>query len=137
MENNVQNVEMKFGMLSKEPLDWLPENMSPQDYLCKLLEPQLQLGEQQRDVCILRVDVKGIRNGKPERQLYHVIDYRDLETGFTAMNRTVGFPASIAAQMILKGEITERGLRSPIYDIPFEFFVAELEKRGIQITQLG
>jgi len=125
---------MKFGMLSKEPLDWLPENMSPQDYLCKLLEPQLQLGEQEQDVCILRVDVKGMRNGQPERHLYHVIDYRDLETGFTAMNRTVGFPASIAAQMILKGEISEKGLLSPIHHMPFEPFKKELEIRGIIIT---
>ena len=125
---------MEFGMLSKEPLDWLPDNMSPQDYLCKFLEPQLQLGEQERDVCILRVDVKGIWNGKQVRQLYHVIDYRDLETGFTAMNRTVGFPASIAAQMIMKGEITEKGLLSPIHHMPFEPFKKELEIRGIIVT---
>jgi saccharopine dehydrogenase-like NADP-dependent oxidoreductase len=100
-----------------------------------LLEPQLQLGEQERDVCILRVDVKGIRNGQPERHLYHVIDYRDLETGFTAMNRTVGFPASIAAQMILKGEISEKGLLSPIHHMPFDSFVEELGKRGIMFTK--
>ncbi len=126
---------MKFGMLSKEPLDWLPDNMSPQDYLCKLLEPQLQLGEQERDVCILRVDVKGIRNGNQERQLYHVIDYRDLETGFTAMNRTVGFPASIVAQMILKGEIKEKGLLSPIHHTPYDSFIKELGKRGIKVIK--
>lgn len=85
-------------------------------------------GEQERDVCILRVDVKGIRNGKSERQLYHVIDYRDLETGFTAMNRTVGFPASIAAIMILKGEISEKGLLSPIHHMPFEIFLKKIRK---------
>lgn len=128
---------ISLGMFSKEPLEWLSNKMSPQDYLCKLLEPQLQLGEKERDVCILRLDVKGIRNGKSDRLIYHVIDYRDLETGFTAMNRTVGFPASIATQMILNDEITERGLLSPIHDIPFESFIAELEKRGIQVTQSG
>ncbi len=126
---------MELGMLSKIPLDWLPNNMSPQDYLCKFLEPQLQLGEQERDMCILRVDVKGIRNGRQERSLYHVIDYRDLETGFTAMNRTVGFPASIAAQMILKGEITEKGLLSPIHHMPYERFKMELENRGIVVKK--
>ena len=128
---------INLGMFSKEPLEWLSNKISPQDYLCKLLEPQLQLGEKERDVCILRLDVKGIRNGKPDRLIYHVIDYRDLETGFTAMNRTVGFPASIATQMILNDEIRERGLLSPIHDIPFESFIAELKKRGIQVTQSG
>ncbi len=124
---------MELGMLSKIPLDWLPDNMSPQDILCKLLEPHLQLGGQERDVCILRVDVKGMRNGELERQLYHVIDYRDLESGFTAMNRTVGFPASIATLMILQGQITEIGLLSPIHHIPYDPFKLELEKRKIII----
>ncbi len=126
---------IELGMLSKEPLDWLPEKMSAQDVLCKLLEPQLKLGANERDVCILRVDVKGIRNSKQERQLYHVIDYGDLGTGFTAMNRTVGFPASIAAQMILKGDIVEKGLLSPIHHLPFEPFINELEKRGINVMK--
>jgi len=51
------------------------------------------------------------------------------------MNRTVGFPASIAAQMILKGEISEKGLLSPIHHMPFDSFVEELGKRGIMFTK--
>jgi saccharopine dehydrogenase-like NADP-dependent oxidoreductase len=51
------------------------------------------------------------------------------------MNRTVGFPASIAAQMILKGEISEKGLLSPIHHIPFDSFMEELGKRGIKVIK--
>jgi len=47
----------------------------------------------------------------------------------------VGFPASIAAQMILKGEISEKGLLSPIHHMPFDSFVEELGKRGIMFTK--
>ena len=43
--------------------------------------------------------------------LLQVIDRRDLETGLTAMNRTVGFTASIGAQMLGVGSIAKRGLR--------------------------
>ncbi len=44
---------------------------------------------------------------------------RDLETGFTAMSRTVGYTASIGALMIGTGKITQRGLLSPVTDIPY------------------
>ncbi len=31
-------------------------------------------------------------------------------------------------------ELTKRGLMSPITDIPYDHFVGELRKRGIQVT---
>ena len=46
---------------------------------------------------IIRVEASGIKGGEEERVIQHVIDFRDLETGFTAMNRTVRYTASIVA----------------------------------------
>jgi len=57
----------------------------------------------------------------------------DLETGLTAMSRTVGFPASIGAQMIGTGRITKRGILSPVTDVPYETVREELAQRGIQM----
>jgi saccharopine dehydrogenase-like NADP-dependent oxidoreductase len=62
-----------------------------------------------------------------------LIEKRDLETGFTAMTRTVGFAASIGANMILRGDIQKRGVLSPARDVPYERFVDELKKRGIHV----
>jgi saccharopine dehydrogenase-like NADP-dependent oxidoreductase len=59
---------------------------------------------------------------------------RDLETGHSAMSRTVGYTASIGAQMIASGQITGRGLLSPVNDVPYEPFVRELQRRGIRAT---
>ena len=39
-------------------------------------------------------------------QIIGMIDYRDLDTGLTAMSRTVGYTASIGAQMIATRKIT-------------------------------
>ena len=50
------------------------------------------------------------------------------------MNRTVGYTASIGAQMIGTGQITKRGLLSPVTDIPYKTFSRELDKRGIRVT---
>ena len=66
---------------------------------------------------------------------HQTLDRRDMETGLLAMQRTVGCTASIGAQMILRGDITKRGLLTPTRDIPVDTFIAELEKRNIIITR--
>ena len=64
-----------------------------------------------------------------------MIDRRDLETGLLAMQRTVGYTASIGAQMVLNGQVTKRGLLTPTRDIPSDIFIEELGKRGINIQR--
>ena len=78
----------------------------------------------------MRILVLGIGlQGRACEVTHRLVDRRDLETGFFAMNRTVGFPASIGAQMILSGNIEARGVLSPAKHVPVETFLAELEKR--------
>ena len=69
------------------------------------------------------------------RITYDLFDMRDLETGLFAMNRTVGYTASIVAQMIADGEIKTKGLLTAIRDIPCTRFLDEIKKRGIRITE--
>ena len=76
----------------------------------------------------------GLKLGRRRRVSYQLIDYRDLNTGLFAMNRTVGYTASIGAQLIASGQITQRGVLAPVTDIPYDLLASELGKRGIQIT---
>jgi lysine 6-dehydrogenase len=103
-------------------------------FLAAAIEPHIQYRDDERDVVVVRVDVKGREGGEKKRAVYQVIDRRDLETGFTAMSRTVGYTTSIGALMIGTGKITKRGVLSPINDIPYGPFAQELGKRGIRIT---
>lgn len=103
-------------------------------FLAAVMEPHLQYQENERDIAVIRVEVEGRKAGKRKRALYQVVDRRDLTTGFTAMSRTVGFTASIGAQMIGSGELNTRGLLSPVKDVPYGPFVRELRKRGIVVT---
>jgi saccharopine dehydrogenase-like NADP-dependent oxidoreductase len=109
--------------------------VTPREFLVALLEPQLRLRDDERDIAIVRVDARGVKNSKRTRVVYQLIDYRDLSTGFTAMQRTTGFTASIGAQMILRGDIGKKGIIFPGTDIPFNVFKAELEKRGMKIER--
>ena len=124
-----------LGFLKEEPILVNGQEISPRQFVHDLIEPQIHYAPDERDVAGIRIDVRGLKDGKCKRIIYQMIDRRDLETGFLAMQRTVGYTASIAAQMLLRGDINKRGLLSPTRDIPVEEFVAELKKRNIIITR--
>ena len=122
-----------LGFLETEPVSQLGD-VTPRDFMVAHLGPRLQYAADQRDAVILRVEAEGA-GGPADGLKMDLIDFRDLETGLFAMNRTVGFAASIAAQMIATGAIAGHGLLSPITDVPWPTFVSELERRGITIVE--
>lgn len=126
---------VRLGFLDETPIQLGDELVSPRRFTHDLLVPQLQYQEGERDMAILRVDARGIKGGLRKRVLYHIVDRRDLGTGLLAMQRTVGFTASIGTQMILRGDIQGRGLLSPITDVPADIFFEELRQRGILIQR--
>ncbi len=124
-----------LGFLQDEPIQVEDAKVSPRQFLHDLLSPQLHYHQDERDIAAIRIDVRGIKDGKRKRIIYQMVDWRDLETGFLAMQRTVGYTASIGAQMILQGDIQKRGLLEPGNDVPSDVLIAELEKRGITIKR--
>jgi len=129
------NIMVKMGFLEEKTIEVSKNLVSPKEFVHNLLAPQLQYQEGERDAVIVRVEVLGLKNDQKKRAIYQVVDYRDLETGFLAMQRTVGFTASIGAQMILRGDIKKRGLLSPLKDVPANIVLQELEKRNIQVER--
>ena len=122
-----------LGFLAEQPVMVGGQEVSPRQFVHDLLSPQLQYRDDERDVAAIRIVVEGVMDGQSKRIIYQMIDRRDLDTGLMAMQRTVGYTASIGAQMILRGDIKKRGLLTPTSDVPSDIFIAELEKRGIQI----
>ncbi|MDD5678572.1 MAG: saccharopine dehydrogenase C-terminal domain-containing protein [Kiritimatiellae bacterium] len=109
--------------------------IAPRTFLCKLLEPQLRYAKTERDVAYIRVDVRGLKNGRRTRVIYELFDYRDLATGLMAMNRAVGYTACIGAKMIVRGDIAGRGVLSPARDVNFLVFRDEIKKCGMRIRR--
>ncbi len=125
----------KLGLLEDKSVNINGITLNQRKILANLLEPKLQYKDNERDIAILRVEIEGNKNGKTQRYIYEMIDYRDLDTGLMAMNRTVGFTAAIGAQMIAEGVITKTGLLNPIKDIPYQPFIEHLKKRHIKIRK--
>jgi len=122
-----------LGFLEQSPVPGLGP-VTPREFMIRHLGPRLQYAPDQRDAVILRVEARG-EGGASDGLVLELIDYRDPATGLMAMNRTVGFPASIAAQMLASGQIRARGLLSPIQHMPWAALVKELSRRGIVIVE--
>ncbi|MFC1741745.1 saccharopine dehydrogenase family protein [Nanoarchaeota archaeon] len=120
-----------LGLIDEDPV----YGISPRKYMAKVLEPRLSYKDAEQDMVVLHNEISGMKDGKYKRITQQVIDTRDLTTGFMAMNRTVGFTASIIAQMILKRQIKGRGILNPGKDIPYKDFKQELSKRGISVEE--
>lgn len=124
----------QLGLLDETPVAAGGAQVAPREVVRALLEqPQFQYADDEQDVAFIRVDMRGLKNGQRRRIVYDMSDVRDLQNGLMGMNRCVGYTASIGAQMILRGDIVQRGLVSPLTDIPADVFLKELQARGITI----
>ncbi len=120
-----------LGLLDDSPV----LGISPKKYLATVLSPKLQYKDDEQDMIVLRNEIIGMKGSERIKMVQQVIDTRDLGTGLMAMNRTVGFTASIIAQMIMKGKIKGSGVLNPAKDIPYEAFLKEIEARGVKISE--
>ncbi|MBC7358186.1 MAG: saccharopine dehydrogenase NADP-binding domain-containing protein [Desulfacinum sp.] len=133
--NALVNALSELGFLEDAPVDVGGCSVSPRQFLVHHLTPRLTFADDERDVVILLARAWGLKGGEPRRVSYWLMDYRDLETGLFAMNRTVGYTAAIGAQLILNGTITRRGLLNPARDVPPDVLLSELERRGMTVQK--
>ena len=78
---------------------------------------------------------RGVKDGRRKTVTSELIIERDLKSGLFGMSLGVGYPASIVAQMLARGEITEPGLLNPLTHVPDGRFLDELGTRGIQVAE--
>jgi len=123
----------KLGFLSHMPVDGLSDEVSPFDLVARLLEPQLQYDDSEKDLCVMVNKIEGVEKGRQRQVTYSLLIERDLVTGLMAMSMGVAYPACIAAEMIVKGEIAQKGVLSPAIDVPCDVFIDRLNKKGIKV----
>jgi lysine 6-dehydrogenase len=102
--------------------------------LHRLLEPKIKAAPGEPDFVVVRVVAKGIKDGEPRQVLVELIDRYDPDTGFTAMERTTGWDASIKAIMTVQGDIP-RGVHPAEIAVPPVRYVEELRRRGFALRE--
>ncbi len=127
---------IECGLLDSDPVSFDGELIAPRKFVGKVLSDRISLGKD-RDLTLLRVDVKGKRDGESTRHRYEMIDHYDTSQRMTSMARTTAFPCSIAAQMLGTGQVTKKGLVPPELAFKGDLrkkFLRYLRVRGMRIT---
>jgi lysine 6-dehydrogenase len=126
----------KLGFLSDDPVPGLAGDITPHQFLTRMLEPRLQYQDDEKDLAVMQNVFTGIKNGKKKTVIFNVLIERDLNTGLMGMAIGVSYPACIVAEMIAAGVIPEKGVLSPIRHIPSSPFLSQLQNRGIVIEEI-
>lgn len=132
------NVMVKSGFLDRSPVPVGDVSVSPMSFTASVLasQPQFRYADDEQDMTFIRVDVRGTRadRGGGVQVIYDLVDTRDFATGFTSMQRTVGFTLARGARLILGGELGKHGLLTPL-DVSYASVFPALERHGIHVVR--
>lgn len=127
------------GFFDTEYMDVGDSKIRPIDVTSRLLIEQWRLGENEADLTVMQVIMKGTHNGKHERRDFYLLDRFDEATGTTSMARTTGYTCAIVARQVVTGMFTQKGICPPEYvgAVPdcYEHLLAELERRNIIVQE--
>ena len=122
----------EMGLLSLEPVKMKGTEIVPRDAFIAAVSPQLTKPSG-KDLVALRVEVQG---KKGNRVAWQLLDYFDEATGISAMMRTTGYSLAITGVMQVDGRITAAGVHTPDEAVPFQAYVDELKRRGVEIREV-
>jgi saccharopine dehydrogenase-like NADP-dependent oxidoreductase len=122
------------GLLDIEPVNFAGQAISPREFFLSLIEPRLRPLAGDEDVCVMWNTAWG-----PQGQADNFMWTKaDRERGLSAMARVTSSTAAIAANLLAKGEIREKGIVAPeeaFKDKAYEVFMNELEEREISVVE--
>ncbi|XP_075525767.1 lysine ketoglutarate reductase/saccharopine dehydrogenase isoform X4 [Dermacentor variabilis] len=121
-----------LGLLDDIPVE---KKNTPLDTLIFHLSNRLAYEPGERDIVIMRHDI-GIQWHDEKKEMRHVdmVTYGD-PNGYSAMAKTVGYPAAIAAKMILQGEIQAKGMVLPFAQEIYGPMIQRLKNEGIRSSE--
>nr|SVE94073.1 EOG090X0141 [Simocephalus serrulatus] len=119
-----------LGLLSEE---LVVKHSNPIDTISQYLAKRLALGPADRDLVVLRHEVEILwPDQRHELRGINLVCYgQSSSDGYSAMARTVGYPAAIATKMLLDGEIQRKGMVLPFIQDIYRPMLKRLKAEGI------
>lgn len=136
---NLMKIFRESGFFDTEPIEADGHQVRPISVTSRLLFDQWRLQEEEADITIMQVILKGTTDKKPTTYRCSLLDRYDDETGTTSMARTTGYTCSIVARQVLTGMFSQKGICPPEYvgrtKWCYEHLIAEYEKRNIKLKE--
>lgn len=124
------------GFFSYTEIEVKGMRVRPIDITAKLLFPKWQLKPGEEEFTVMRIRVSGDENGRTVTRMYNLLDYTDKKTNTLSMARTTGYTCTAAANLVLNGMFTRKGICPPEYlgedENNFSFIMDYLRRRGVE-----
>lgn len=125
--------ELGFG--GTEPVTTAEGTFTPRKLLAHMISRIPSQRGEPDDCEILLIDVKGSRGGNEVLIQMQETAYADKERKISAGDLNTGVPPSIVAQMIVRGDVKERGALPPELCIDPDIYFEELKKRNLIVNK--
>ncbi len=123
-----------IGFGSSKPIEIKGASISPREYFSALAETFPKPTEKPAEYKCLRVDAKGVKNGKNVIIQTEVMCYPCESWNMKTGPYSVGVPVGIICRMLAKNEITDRGAMPAEICVPPERFFKYLAERDMHST---
>ncbi len=127
------------GFFGRAPIRVGDALVAPMDLTTQLLFPLWKMDEGEEDFTLMRVEIAGLKDGRPRRRRFDLLDRYDRETRTTSMARTTGYTCAAAVRMVASGLYRRKGISPPEFvgrePGCWAFIRAELERRGVVFVE--
>ncbi len=121
-----------LGLFADERLP--VDRASALDVLVGRMSEKMQYAAGERDMIVLHHEIEAGYRGREELICSTLVDY-GIPHGDSSMSRTVSLPAAMGAELILRGDIKERGVQIPVSPDIYEPVLARLADVGITFRE--
>jgi saccharopine dehydrogenase-like NADP-dependent oxidoreductase len=126
------------GFLNPEKVKLQDAEVSPLALSSQLLFEQWRLGKGEADLTVMRVVVKGFKNGVSQKYVSDLYDEFDAVSQVHSMARTTGYAATTALRFLMQDSHIEPGILLPekfaLVSGVFDFMLAGLKDHGVEYS---
>jgi lysine 6-dehydrogenase len=101
------------GFFNQKPLKVKGKEIIPFDFTSEILYNAWKLNPDDEEFTVMKVTLKGTVEGKAKTIVYDLYDEYDQKEKISSMARTTGYTATAAADMILNGVFSKKGMFPP------------------------
>jgi saccharopine dehydrogenase-like NADP-dependent oxidoreductase len=125
------------GFFDRKPITIHGISVRPIDVSTRLLFPKWKLENDEAELTVMQITIRGKENGKKKQYVYHLYDKFDEKAKVSSMARTTGYTCTAVARLVLEGEYNQKGVCPPEYvgadPKCFEKVISYLKERNVDV----
>ncbi len=125
----------EMGMFSEKEISVRGQKVKPAEFTGALFFPKWKYEPGEEEFTVMRIIIEGNENGKPRHYQYDLFDRYDRQTKTSSMERTTGYTCTAAANLVLDGLYSQKGISPPEFlgreEKCFEYITNYLKERNV------